>query len=113
MSLAKVLSAVSISPHSRFSTRKKESNIEKRVVRIAEEKGWNIYKFVSPNNRGVPDRLAIKQGRCLFVEIKQPGKKPTKLQEHIHAEFAKQGFVVHVIDNEADARQLFHWDPLW
>ena len=34
------------------------------------------YKFVSPGNAGVPDRVVILQGgKSGFVELKRPGEK--------------------------------------
>jgi hypothetical protein len=35
------------------------------------------YKFESPGNSGVPDRLVLlPDGKIYFVELKAPGKKP-------------------------------------
>lgn len=61
----------------------KESTIERRVCKWAQEHGWLAYKFVSPNQRGVPDRVFVSpRGVVVFVEFKAPGGKPTKLQLH-------------------------------
>ncbi|PTY76688.1 nuclease, partial [Heyndrickxia sporothermodurans] len=39
------------------------------------------YKFESPGNAGVPDRLVILPGgRVFFIELKAPGKKSRPLQ---------------------------------
>lgn len=32
--------------------------------------------------KGLPDVFAIKDGRIIAIEFKQPGKTPTRLQEH-------------------------------
>jgi len=51
-----------------------ESQIEKAVCKHAESKGFISYKFVSPNTRGVPDRLFIDNcGLVFFIEFKKPG----------------------------------------
>ena len=48
-----------------------ESEIEKRLVRIVREMGGAAYKFVSPGNTGVPDRIIILPGgRIWFAELK-------------------------------------------
>jgi hypothetical protein len=53
------------------------------------------YKFVSPGNDGVPDRLlALPIGQAVFVELKAPGKKSTELQRKKQQELAGFGFVV-------------------
>lgn len=60
----------------------KESEIEKRLVKRVRERGGICYKFVSPNNRGVPDRIVITpQGRTIYVELKAENGKLSFLQE--------------------------------
>lgn len=77
----------------------RESAIEKKVNDYAKRNGWLVYKFVSPAQAGVPDRLYIKNGKVMFIEFKAEGKKPTKLQEH-HIEAIKaQGVAVYVVDS--------------
>lgn len=49
----------------------KESEIEARLVRGVEALGGRAYKFVSPGNVGVPDRLVVLPGGTVaFVELK-------------------------------------------
>ena len=57
----------------------RESTIEKAVCAYAKLKGCLIVKLAGQNQRGQPDRLFIRSGRCLFVEFKAPGKHPTAL----------------------------------
>jgi len=82
----------------------RESAIEGFVCRTAKEAGWLVFKFVSPSNSGVPDRIFIKDGRVVFIEFKAPGKKPTKLQERIIGKIRNAGVEVYVCDNVEDAR---------
>ena len=60
----------------------RESTIERQVCAWAEnELGCIVRKFISPGNRGVPDRMFIfPRGTVAFIEFKAPGKKPTALQ---------------------------------
>lgn len=40
------------------------------------------FKFTSPGNAGVPDRLVVMPGnRIYFVELKRPGGKTSQLQK--------------------------------
>lgn len=49
----------------------KESDIETRLVRLVRERGGLCWKFVSPGNAGVPDRIVVTpRGRTIFVELK-------------------------------------------
>lgn len=48
-----------------------EKQIEARLVRGVQKAGGLCYKFVSPGNVGVPDRVVVLPGgRVIFVELK-------------------------------------------
>ena len=58
-----------------------EKDIEKRFKNALEAKRCLVYKFASPNCRGVPDRIVITDtGRVLFVELKTEKGVLSKLQ---------------------------------
>lgn len=58
-----------------------EKEIEAHLVKRMKGIGGECYKWSSPGNRGVPDRICIfPNGVVVFVELKRPGKRPTKLQ---------------------------------
>jgi hypothetical protein len=57
-----------------------EKKLERRCSDVAKANGWWTRKFSSPANRGVPDRIFIKEGVVWFVEFKSPGNDPTALQ---------------------------------
>lgn len=62
--------------------------------------GCKVYKFRSPGNNGVPDRLILcPNGITRYVELKAPGKTPTVLQEYVHREFSQLGHQVAVLDS--------------
>lgn len=60
----------------------REKEIEKRLVTGVENLGGKAYKWVSPGNNGVPDRIVILPGRApVFVELKTESGRLTALQE--------------------------------
>lgn len=68
--------------------------------------GW-APKWVSPGNSGVPDRIVILPGgRVVFVELKAPGGRPTKLQLKQHERLRALGCDVRVIDSYEKVDQL-------
>lgn len=75
-----------------------EKTIEKKYCDIAKKHGWIPYKFSSPNNRGVPDRIFIRDGVIFWIEFKRKNKKPTPKQNEVHKKMRKAGCVIHVID---------------
>lgn len=77
----------------------REIEIEKALVKEVKRQGGLCWKFVSPGNNGVPDRIVLlPNGRIAFVETKAPGKKPRPLQLVRHETLRKLGFSVYVID---------------
>ena len=59
-----------------------EKEVEKYLVREIKKLGGVSFKFISPGNAGVPDRIVmLPNGRVVFVELKTDKGKLTKLQE--------------------------------
>nr|DAJ14055.1 MAG TPA: Nuclease [Siphoviridae sp. ctV7v5] len=59
-----------------------EKEVEKFLVREVKKIGGTSFKFISPGNAGVPDRIVIlPSGKVVFVELKTDKGKLTKLQE--------------------------------
>ena len=82
----------------------KESYIESYLVRKVKEHGGLCYKFVSPGNPGVPDRLIITPtGKTIFVELKTEVGRLAKVQKWQRSEMEKRG---------ADCRVLFGMDAV-
>jgi hypothetical protein len=69
----------------------RESAVEAALVRYASQHGVWSRKFSSPARRGVPDRIFMKHGVVLFMEIKRPGNTPNALQLQELAEIKKHG----------------------
>lgn len=78
-----------------------EKDVERRLVQQVRRIGGKAYKFVSPGNNGVPDRLiCLPGGRVTFVELKAPGKLPRPVQVHQIDFLRGLGFRVEVLDNK-------------
>lgn len=59
-----------------------EKDIEKYFVKCVQAVGGKAYKFVSPSNRGVSDRVVcFADGSTHFVELKREGGKLSPLQQ--------------------------------
>lgn len=85
----------------------REKEIENYLREQVRKIGGKAYKFVSPGNDGVPDRLVcLPGGRTVFVELKAPGKKPTPLQCRRHKELENLGQLVFIIDSKEQVDEL-------
>ena len=76
----------------------KESTIEARLVREVRKRGGLCYKFVSPGNPGVPDRIAIfPGGRTVYIELKTEIGRLAKVQQWQLEELRQRGADVRVL----------------
>jgi len=84
----------------------RESTIEKAVCAYAKTKGCLTLKLAGMNQRGQPDRLFIRDGKSLFMEIKAPGKNPTALQIKWLVDLNNQGMNAMWCDSIPDGKKL-------
>lgn len=60
----------------------REQQIQTRKIKELEAQGYYVIKLINTNKNGIPDLLAIPPGSdVLFVEVKAPNGKLSKLQE--------------------------------
>lgn len=84
-----------------------EKQIEAYLRDRIRQIGGKAYKFISPGNDGVPDRLVcLPGGRAVFVELKAPGKEPRPLQIHQIGKLRQLGFWVEVLDCKEQVDQF-------
>ena len=78
-----------------------EKEIEIYLVRKIKNKKGIAYKFTSPGNSGVPDRICmLPNGKLFFVELKSPGKKPRALQVNQIRKITNLGQRIYVVDSK-------------
>lgn len=84
-----------------------EAQIENRLVRMVRDRGGLCFKFTSPNNPGVPDRIVITpDGRTIYVELKTSIGRLQRIQQWQISEMRKRGADVRVIKG-LDAAKAF------
>lgn len=60
----------------------REQEIEQKLREAVKRMGGRAYKFISPGNVGVPDRIVIMPGRqVIFVELKTKVGRLTPAQK--------------------------------
>lgn len=75
-----------------------EKEIEKKLREGIERLGGRAYKFISPGNRGVPDRIiALPGARLAFVELKRDEGELSGLQKVQIRKLTQMGFEVWVL----------------
>ena len=69
-----------------------EQQIQSKLIKELEEKGYYVIKLVKTNKNGIPDLIAIPPGSDVeFIEVKRPDGKLSKLQEYRIKELIKHG----------------------
>lgn len=91
-----------------------ESSITKSIIALAKSLGWWTFKIAGGpmQTAGIPDLLCVKHGNAVFFEVKQPGKKPTPLQEQrMHEIRTVGGAVAEVVTSKAEAERILQqWE---
>ncbi len=69
-----------------------EQQIQSKRIKQLEADGYYVLKLVKTNKNGIPDLLALKESEVLFIEVKRPEGRLSKLQEYRLKELEKYGF---------------------
>ena len=85
-----------------------EGVMEQLVVDRAKARGWATKKLQFIGERGAPDRLLVRNGRVVFLELKRPGEidDTSANQVRVIRELREAGAEVHVMDNLRDVYAL-------
>lgn len=84
-----------------------EKNIEMYLRDRIKKVGGIAFKFISPGNDGVPDRLiCLPTGQVIFVELKAPGKTTRPLQDLQISRLRNLNFKVFIIDSKEKVDEL-------
>jgi Holliday junction resolvase-like predicted endonuclease len=69
-----------------------EQQIQSRLIKDLESKGYYVIKLVKTNKNGIPDLIAIpKKSDVEFIEVKRKNGKVSPLQEYRIKELIKHG----------------------
>lgn len=84
-----------------------EAQIEKRLEAMVLERGGLCYKFISPSNPGVPDRIVITpEGKTIYVELKTQVGSLQRIQEWQLERLRKRGVEVRVLKGLEQVRKF-------
>lgn len=84
-----------------------EKDIEQWLNKKVESLGGLSFKFVSPNNPGVPDRIYILPGgKVFFVELKTEIGKMSNIQKWQRERLQKIGCRFYLVKGMGQARKF-------
>jgi len=92
----------------RIKTKKKptpETVIKRQVKQYLKLKGWFVFHILQGLGayKGIPDFIACKDGRVIFLEIKSPNGKQSENQKTFERQLVLQKCVYLLVD---DVEQL-------
>ena len=73
-----------------------EKNIQTKIKKKLELEGWFVIKLITTSCNGIPDIMALKGGKTMFIEVKQPDGKLSELQNVRIGQLLALGFDVKV-----------------
>jgi hypothetical protein len=80
-----------------------EQQIQTKIKKKLQESGWYVTKLIKTSTNGIPDLLAIKHGKAMFIEVKRENGILSPLQELRRLELIEAGAIVKVwSDYEVD-----------
>jgi Holliday junction resolvase len=70
-----------------------ESKIQAKIIKRFTDGGYMVIKLIKTSKNGIPDLMALKDGKTIFIEVKRPllGKL-SKVQEYRIKELKEYGF---------------------
>lgn len=94
----------------------REYIVENEFVKAVRAAGGVAYKLTSQTANGLPDRLVLFfPAKCLFVELKAPGKMLRPLQRKRRYQLMRLGFPVLCIDRFSQIKPaieaILAWSP--
>lgn len=94
----------------------REYVVENEFVKAVRAAGGVAYKLTSQTANGLPDRLVLFfPGKCVFVELKAPGKQLRPLQRKRRYQLMKLGFPVLCVDRFSQIKPVIaaiqSWTP--
>jgi len=59
-----------------------EQLIQSKIIKELEQNGFFVIKLIKTNRNGIPDLLAVKENRTIFIEVKQENGKLSEIQKY-------------------------------
>jgi len=80
-----------------------EQKIQTKIIKKLEQNGWYVVKLIKTSKNGLMDLMALKNGKTMFIEVKQPNGILSEIQKFRIKELTSLGFECKVwIDYQID-----------
>ena len=69
-----------------------ESKIQSKIIAKLTQEGWLCVKLIRTNKNGIPDLMCLREGKTMFIEVKQEKGRLSELQKLRIKELKEKGF---------------------
>jgi Holliday junction resolvase len=78
-----------------------EQQIQSKIIKRLESQGFFVIKLIKTSKNGIPDLLALKDGKAKFIEVKKPAVGiVSEIQKYRIKELEKYGFETSILSSE-------------
>ena len=84
----------------------RESLIQGAIRAHLINDGWFVVKLINTSKPGMPDLMAIKDGKVIFFEVKTDKGRVSKLQEHHIEGLNNMGVPAHVVRSVSQVKDI-------
>lgn len=89
-----------------------EGKIQKKITDHLKKDGWFVTKLMQTSTNGIPDVLAVKGTKTLWVEVKTATGRLSKLQEYRIDELRRFGQKVCVAYSYNDFKHYYETNSI-
>jgi Holliday junction resolvase len=69
-----------------------ESKIQAKIINQLKKNGWLVLKIIKCNINGMSDLIVFKNGKTVFIEVKNENGKQSEIQKYVQKQVELQGF---------------------
>lgn len=84
----------------------RESILQGRIRVHLINEGWFVVKLINTSKPGMPDLMAIKDGKTFFLEVKTDKGRVSKLQEHHIEGLNAMGVPAYVVRSVSEVKDI-------
>ncbi len=86
-----------------------ESQIQKKIINYLTKQWYTVVNLIKTNFSGIPDLIATKDSNCIWIEVKRPWGRLSKLQEYRIKKLRENGNVVLVPYGYEEFLKQYEW----
>lgn len=86
----------------------REAYVQSKLLTGLESRGWWARKITSPSRNGIPDVVAARDGRVIWIEVKRDGdrKGPTRDETREMRVMSEHGLECRVVTGRNEVNNI-------